>query len=370
MQNSAVIIFILLDISVRVLSIVGDPGYYRKCFSDDNSYSCESRSIKIGDDSYGCQKLIAFDNEVVQIGFVDVKGEHLVLVQDSTLESYIIPNESNKKEIADFPRLPSCIALADDEENTYEIKEGKSFVKNKNGIQRDILMGDGFIPIELAKDPVTKQLLILAVKRGPTGVRAGVLFSIGLNPPKRGFAKREPITAKMISPPEVVITGLSIYEGLNDLVLGVKIGKKFNVVKAQKLPSDFCGSRTLEDQIRQVLDAANFQTSEALAQLCTDLLSVNSRTKRSNDEEELKKSAKCLKTYRKELKDTISEFTRKLEEFNRIQTGVNLELDEDSNPIGVGLPKRISKLKPEELNKLLRSYIKDLLERIDRLSNE
>lgn len=286
MDYSIASVILLLGLTIGVLTQEVEPEHKKtflsNCFFEDKRNTCESKFIKIGDHYYGCNSQVPFDYEVRKIGFVgEDPGFQMIQVEDSNENSFIFDKDNSNKISTDLPKLQSCVIITDDHENSYNLEDGKAFIKSKNGVIREIILEDDYTAVELFKDPATKQLIILSTKDSPKGAVKGVLGVVPLITSKKDSGKTTPVIAQTMSPSNVIITGLSIYEGLDDLILAVKINNAFKVVTISKLDEDPCKNekvKSLRDIILDIVQETQSDMVEKIAQECEFAALSNRKT--------------------------------------------------------------------------------------------
>lgn len=270
-MHPSVAAFIFLTIVATVLG--SDHAQYKSnCFYQDAKDSCRSKTVSIDGKLYGCEDFIDFENEIIKIEFLgDLTQQtvHPVLVQDSEHTSYEI-NENTKKR-STKPSNDNCKLVVDEKENTFKIESGETSVTGRNGRKRNITTESEFISKELALDSETGTLIILASKnnnRGETVI--GSLFAININK----LSNDPVIQARKITTGEVIFTGLSIYSGLNDLLVGIKTDGQYKYVKLSAVPNDNpCFNKpktTLQEQILEILEETNWEESQRISKLCSE----------------------------------------------------------------------------------------------------
>lgn len=278
-MHPSVAVFVFLLTIAAVLG-TGNIVYKSNCFYEDAKDTCRSKTVDIGGRLYGCEDVIDFENEIVKIEFFGEPNQQtaqIILVQDSNDISYEIDEAAHIKKISQLLSTERCTLIVDKKLNTFKIELGKASVTGPKGIlSRDIVTASGFIPKELALDPKTGMLFILAVKSNNRGVTdEGSVFAINVN----NLNKNKVIQAQRISPRNVIFTGLSIYEGLDNLIVGIKTDGQYKYIKLAAVPKENpCFTRqkrSLAKEILTILEETNSEESERIAKLCSEYSETN-----------------------------------------------------------------------------------------------
>lgn len=236
----AAFVFLFTIAAALVVSVSAiDAEYKNDCFYSNNADNCQSKIIDINSRVYGCDSVVDFDTEITKIQFQPGEtNTPIIVVQDSNSKSYTIDEIEKIKKDADLGNLPSCTYVVDKQQNAYKIESGEVSVTGPKGIRtRPIKTEPDLTPVKLALDPITEKLVILSLRKNSIGdTKEGSLFALDIDYVNSVGSGDSELYAERISPFNVVITGVSIYEGLDDLIVGIKLGGKSKFVKLTAVP--------------------------------------------------------------------------------------------------------------------------------------